>query len=385
MQCLLVLTAVAAVTICGPSSLAADSPPAADHISRLIADLGSIEYTVREAASEELAQIGLPAFAALQSAANHPDREVRYRAQRVLGIIRRHDVERRLEAFLSGKDGSDDYPLPGWTRFSKTYGEGPEQRKLFVDMQRADGELLRAIEENPRKAEETLTARMAQAEQTLQLGAQSISFSQVVASLFVAAEPDVSLRGRPLSVLFSQCFQPSVREAIDGAGRREMPRKMLGAIISRADDMTAFQAMSVAAQFKLPEGIVPATRILKAHDGARTAALTQHALITIARLGDASHLPLVESDKLLHDSSQVAKFNENETTYTMEVRDVALATAVVLHKQDLRDYFEIPQNQRLDDPQMTLLNARYIGFSSQQRRAAAFTKWDKFKAEQPSR
>jgi hypothetical protein len=160
---------------------------------------------------------------------------------------------------------------------------------------------------------------------------------------------------------------------------------MLGAIVSRADEMTAFQAMSVAAQFKLPEGIIPAMRIIKAHDGARTAALTQHALITIARLGDASHLPLIENDKLMRDSSQVAKFNENETTYTMEVRDVALATALVLRKQDLRDYFEIPQNQRLDDPQMTLLNARYIGFSSEPRRAAAFAKWEKYKAEQPSR
>src|SRR5437868_1989994 len=91
---------------------AAEKLPTADKIAHLITDLGSEEYTVRESASEELTRIGLPAFAALEAAANHPDREVRYRSQRVLGIIRRHDIERRLEAFLSGKDEEEDYPLP---------------------------------------------------------------------------------------------------------------------------------------------------------------------------------------------------------------------------------------------------------------------------------
>ena len=129
-----------------PPLPASEKLPAADRIARLISDLGSEEYTVRESASDELTRIGLPAFSALEAAARHADREVRYRSQRVLGIIRRHDIERRLEAFLSNKDESDDYPLPGWNRFSKAYGDGPDQRKLFVEMTRADAELMRAIE-----------------------------------------------------------------------------------------------------------------------------------------------------------------------------------------------------------------------------------------------
>lgn len=367
-----------------PALPADDSLPTADKIARLIADLGSDEFSVRESASQELMRIGLPAFAALEAAAKHPDREVRYRSQRVLGVIRRHDVERRLEAFLSGKEDTDDYPLPAWNRFSKTFGDGPEQRKLFVEMQRGDNDLLRALEESPRRAADLLTLRVQQSQQVMQLNAHAATLGQITASLFVASEPDVTVPALTLSLLFSQCFQPAIRETIATGSRREIPRKMLGTIVTRSDNFSAFQAMTVATQFKLAEGIVPATRILKNYDGRTAAPMAQRALITIADLGDASHLPLVDNDKLMHDTTQVAQFRENETSFTIQIRDVALAAALVLSKQDLKDYFDVPRNQPFSDPQMIFLNPRLIGFSSDAKRAEVFAKWEKYKAEQPA-
>src|SRR5690349_13266538 len=105
-------------------------------VGQLIAELGSDEFAVREAATDQLAHIGLPAFSALAGAAHHPDRDVRKRAEHVLDLIRQHDHERRLEAFLSGKDDGEEYPLPGWSRFRKSYGDEAAARALFVDMQR---------------------------------------------------------------------------------------------------------------------------------------------------------------------------------------------------------------------------------------------------------
>ena len=104
---------IALLACLNAAGAAADDLAVAERVARLIADLGSEEYTVRERATDELARIGLPAFVALEAAANHADREVRYRSQRVLGIIRRHDNERRLEAFLTGKHDTTDYALPG--------------------------------------------------------------------------------------------------------------------------------------------------------------------------------------------------------------------------------------------------------------------------------
>lgn len=373
------------VAALAPVSLSAVDQAAApaDRIARLIAELGSDEFTTRESASAELARIGLPAFAALEGAARHPDREVRLRSERVLNLIRQHDQERRLDAFLNGQDDGEEYPLPGWNRFRKDYGDDSQTRLLFVEIQRADPELMKALEDSARRATDLLNHRAAEVQQAMQQGTQQVSLGQVVAALFVAAEEDVSVPLPSLLTLFTQCYQPTIREVISSSARRGVPRKMLGAIIARSEDFAAYQAMNVANQFKLSEGIVPATRLLKNYDANRgmVANMAQAALMTIAQLGDASHLPLVETDKLLNDAAQVAQFQENGTTYVIQLRDVALAAAVVLSKQDLRAFFEIPPNQTLTEPQMIFLNARLIGFASDEKRAAAFEKWAKYKAQ----
>src|SRR5688500_14145759 len=73
--------------------LAADEHrPSADtdveRITALVKRLGSDEFSSRESATEQLTKIGLPAFKPLEEAVESPDREVRYRAARILGIIR---------------------------------------------------------------------------------------------------------------------------------------------------------------------------------------------------------------------------------------------------------------------------------------------------------
>jgi hypothetical protein len=151
------------LVVAGSQTLAAEkaAPPAAnaERIAELVKQLGSDEFTIRESATEALTQIGLPAFAALEAAGKNPDREIRYRSQRILGLIRQLDMQRRLEAFLAGKDEGEGYQLPGWDRFKKTYGDEPQSRTLFVEMQRADAELLRSLEEGPRSAAEMIVLR----------------------------------------------------------------------------------------------------------------------------------------------------------------------------------------------------------------------------------
>jgi hypothetical protein len=379
-SCLLVAVAMLASPVIAQEPAA--TPPSPDRITQLIANLGSEEYALRESASEELAQIGLPAFTALEAAATHPDREVRYRSQRVLSLIRQHDTQRRLEAFLSGKEAQGDYPLPGWTRFRKAYGDDGPSRTLFVSMQRADPELMKSVEAGARQAAEMVGQRANQHHQTLQAGNQQLSLGQVAATLFVAAEEDVSLSPQTVNTLLSHCHQASFRDAMNGGVRREIPKKMLGTVIRKSDELAAYQAMSVAYQFNLPEGIVPAEKILGTPVQNRSAPMAQLALMTVSRLGNATHLPLVE--KLLSDTSQLSRMQDNTTVYEVQLRDAALAAAVLLTKQDIKTYFDVPANQSLSDPQMIFFNARVIGFATAQKRAAVFEKWAKYKAQLPN-
>lgn len=360
----------------------APGPSAAERVTELIANLGSDEYALRESASDELARIGLPAFSALESAALHPDREVRFRSQRVLSLIRQHDVQRRLEAFLVGQEASGDNPFPGWSRFRKAYGDDPQSRALFVSIQRAEPELMAALESGARPAADLLGQRANQHRQTLQADNQQLSLGQVAATLFVAAQEDIVIPSQTMNALLSHCHQPSFRDSMSAPSRREIPKKMLGAVIRRSDEAAAFQAMSVAYQYNMPEGIAPAEKILSAPAGSRSAPMAQLALMTVARLGDLSHLPLVE--KLLSDGSQLSRMQDNTTVYDVQLRDAALAAAVILTKQDIKAYFDVPGNQSLSDPQMIFFNARVIGFASAEKRAAVFEKWAKYRAQQAS-
>jgi hypothetical protein len=349
-----------------------------ERISTLIEALGSDDYTLREQASEELTRIGLPAYSELARAAGHPDREVRYRAQRILGVVRQHDMRRRLEAFLSGKAVDDDDSLPGWRRFKSTYGDDSAARNLFVEMQRADPELLHALEVGPRVAADLVTQRTVQYQQVIQFGGEELSLGEIAATLFVAAEKDVELPMQSLTTIFSQCFQPGFRDAVSTGTRRAIPRQMLATLIEGSEDFAAYQAMNVAYQLNMPEGIVPALKILKREGADRQAHMAQYALMTVARLGDASHLPEIE--KLLDDTSLVTRMQENQTVYDVQLRDAALAATVLLSKAELSDFFDIPEAQRTLDPQMIFFNARLIGFPSDEKRAAAFAKWEQHKA-----
>jgi hypothetical protein len=246
---------------------------------------------------------------------------------------------------------------------------------LFVEMQRADVQVLLALDEHPRSAADLLAERMVVSQQARQAAPDQISFGQVAAAFFVAAQPDVTLDSQTLASLFSLCYQPAVREALNGGARRELPRKLLGSIISRSEGLDAFQAMNVARQFDMREGLVAASNILKGHETRRMAPMVQYALITLAKLGDESHLPIVNTPQLLSDATQVTQFKEGETTFVIQLRDVALATAIVLSKQDLKSYFGPSAGDTAGDPQNIFLNARVIGFATEDERTAVFAKW----------
>lgn len=356
-------------------------------IKQLIEGLGADEFSAREAATEQLSRIGLPAFKAVEEAVHHSDREVRYRAERILARIRQLDLQRRLDAFLRGAEATDDYSLPGWSRFKKIYGDDSHSRAVFVDLTKADAELLQALETNPKTAAEATSTRVVQYQQLAALqqvpgqSALQLSFGQVAALLFIAGEDDVTLSQSAAQAIFNLCNQQSMAEAVTNGARREIPRQMLANVILKSEDWASYQAMLLAKKFNMKEGLVPAERILK---GNRQPHMAYYALATIAAMGSSDeHLPLVE--KLLSDQNVVTQMHEKDKViYKIEVRDAALATALFLTKQDLKTYFPVREGQTIGDPQQVLTNPRIIGFADEAKRAETFKKWTEYRAKNPS-
>src|SRR5436190_1806649 len=140
----------------------ANSPAASagpSDVKTLIAQLGDAKFAARKSAGEKLAKIGLPAYQALEEATRDGDREIRYRAEKILSIIRQNDLNRRLTIFLASLDSPEDRTLPAWPRFKAAHGNTAVSRSLFVEMQRVEGELLAQLEVDPRKATDLLSKR----------------------------------------------------------------------------------------------------------------------------------------------------------------------------------------------------------------------------------
>ena len=222
--------------------------------------------------------------------------------------------------------------------------------------------------------------RTAQLQEALRFGQQQqASLGQVAATLFVAAEEDVALPVQTMSLVLNQCFQPGFRDILTNSQHRDMPRKMLGSIIRRSDGQVAYAAINVANQLNLPEGIEPAVKLL---NNPPQPHMVPQALMMVTKSGDAAHLPAIE--KLLENKTVITTSTDgnNKVKYELQVRDTALASAVLLSKQELRNYFD-PQVQQITDIQQVIYNARLIGFADEESRTKAFDKWAKYKASLP--
>ena len=58
----------------------------------------------------------------MEDATRAGDREIRYRAEKILAVIRQNDLNRRLTIFLASLETPEDRTLPSWTRFKAAFG-----------------------------------------------------------------------------------------------------------------------------------------------------------------------------------------------------------------------------------------------------------------------
>ena len=357
-------------------------------IAALVGDLGSDRFAVREAASDKLARIGSPALAALEEARANPDREIRFRAERIQNLIGKNDLERRLAAFAAGI-AADESALPAWKRFSEGYGDSESSRRLFIELQRADAELLAALERDPRSAVELLGQRLQErAGGGRRNNSASTSAGEIAAYLFVAAESDVPVSANSQNLLLGLYDQATRREplpAIDAG----ITRQMLGRFISRCEGAAAYAAFQLAVEQNLKEGLAPALHLVNQGNQANPQAIWM-ALECIAKFGDASHIPAVEG-QLKNETStgtfQGTVIRDGQTvrlTRERKVCDVALGCLVHLTGQKLADYFGETVPVRATASRYRF-NLPEIGFESGDAgdapRAAALQKWVEYRAQ----
>lgn len=336
----------------------------------LVQDLGDEQFSIRERATSQLIEMGLPAKEALDEGRQHADREIRYRCERILAIVEEIDFQRRLAAFAAGRTNGED-ELPAWTRFRTLYGDDGDARAFFVEMQKAEPGMLKAVHEGPQGVGQVVDARCLELQQAQQIS-RSVSIGSIAALLFAVGDTEVHLNFRTGSYLYSICSRPELQNAMDDAARKKFVRGMLGTWIKRADGFTAHQTLALAMRFDLKEGLVPAVKILE--NRGNPAYVRQNAIVAIAKLGDDSHTKLLES--LLDDATKYTTQRLNNVNYEAQIRDIALAALLIMKKQDAKKFgFD-----RIQQHPTNIFITNTVGFQDDETRGKALAKWKEFKA-----
>jgi hypothetical protein len=346
----------------------------ADEAARLVPDLGSGSFAIREAATNRLIKMPIEVKLVLETACKDADPEIRTRARRILVNVIDADFQRRLALFSEDEDDSKHYDLPGWSRFRKLAGSDRNARNLFIEIQRAESALMESLEIGRDAAATALEKCLQQrAFQGRYSAGGTPPLGTVAAVLFVASDKELALSEDYALLVSELLYLPSFRQSL-ATGRQSEPLKtILAAWISRdPGPNVTVRNLPLAVQYNLKEGFEPAVRLL-----AQPGLVPDYkaaALVTIAKFGGKEHLRLVEP--YLDSADVLRRTDVNGVIYVTELRDVALFASIRLAGQEPKDF----GFTRMGASDQLFYQFGNMGFRSLSGRDEAFKKWSQWRA-----
>ena len=401
---------VALIVAVGPVAAASPNPndlivpPAEQARAReLVRKLGSEVYDTREAAHGELAKMGRLAFPSLMEGINAtPSSEAGFRCRELLPQACAADLQARIDTFLADTEGKYDHDLPGWNQFRKVTGNSKAARTAFTELlgEAENRDILLAVG-GPANDLDTIVAARKQEIYNWRIGRipgrpigagvgpvggpasrREPTVADVVTLLF--AESQVPSKNVPRGIVALSIFTtPTVVAAISDGSEKGRVYKALAAhwIETREDPASLYQGMNFATTLGLNDQAIGAAAKLVANTGGATS-YRLYAVMTLARLEAKQHLPVVEA--LLTDETQpgarVVRFvGGQQVNHEAQVRDVALAAALLLTGQEPTDYGFTTQYGDSGPNKYNYMN----WILAADRRAAAFEKWKAWRADHP--
>jgi hypothetical protein len=378
------LSSLLAIGLAGAAMAGSPDPKSlevpADELSRareLVQQLGSDQYTTREKAEQELAKMGRLARPVLLEAANtDPNQEVRARCSSLLPKATALDLKARIDVFLADADGKYEHDLPGWHQFR---GVLREEWSLFGFDVWSD----RSLDKPARAVFAEIIASPENRQIMMAAGGSKSELASIASArrqeLFAQKFPRAMVRGgrvigasttlgRDITVddmatlLFVESLVPSkfapratsIERLISASGFSNAARdtddkgRVLLALASawidsRSDPIDLYQTMTIARNLGLTEQGCRVSAKLLTTAGV-VGIYRGMAASNLASFGNKDHIPLL--DKALADSTvaltvrehAVGKAIDERQTCDVQVKDMALAAAVILSKQKLEDY-----------------------------------------------
>jgi hypothetical protein len=356
------------------------SKPDASKAAELVRDLGDSRFKVRENAARELKKLGRGAKPALLAGMKSADPEIWNRCVQLLPEVMALDLKARVDAYLADTEGKLKHDLPMMERYQKIVGNDGHARKLFAELVKNNAGFLESCEQNPKLAGEKYNLRAQEIQQQLYgpwSGGQprpQLLTADIAAVFLVGADKELSKNitennFNPVSnLLWQQPFQNALRNGDQAPTFRKL---FFAWAENRTDVNSLSQALSVIQNMNLKEGMEFAARVMKMKDlqiWTRAQAVT-----VVGKMGGKEHV--ADLTAMFDDKTQVTNIQWNNVQISTQINDIALAQAVRVTGQSYKDYgFDALQTQP------NLIDAyHYHGFSTDEKRTAAFKKWKDWK------
>ena len=148
------------------------------------------------------------------------------RAKRLLARVNRTDVEIALDSYLADKDSKLILKLPSWEHFKKIIGKDQNARTMFVEMYTAEGNLLAALDHDPKGFETALQHALQQIQQNLYTPwgqVNQMPMCQVVALLFAATDTRATTNINSFYMVTNLFYQQNIQQGFKAnAGARKL-------------------------------------------------------------------------------------------------------------------------------------------------------------------
>jgi hypothetical protein len=348
------------------------TPAQRDQAKTWVRQLGERSYKIREQAQNKLLEMGKAAIPLLEEGAKESDLELSSRCKRLLELAQRTDTEVALALYMSKHDDSRLLKLPSWDRFSKMIGTDGTAKKLYVDMYCAESTMLSDMDRNPREFGPRLLAHLQEIQRNMYTPfgrANPIPHHRVLALLFMATDPNVTKDIQSFYLLNNLFYQQHIQQGFrDNAGSRKL---LMAFLEQRNNANTAQQIFYIAKQLGLKEALPMA---LKSVNDKTVPGYTRGAaLLFIGQMGGKEHIKDIE--KLLEDTTNLQTVRFGTTTINAQMRDVALASLILLSGQNAQEY-NFPYLQQFHGIRADFnLPPYYYGFSDDAGRQTALKKW----------
>ncbi len=351
-------------------------------VKAMINKLSSASFSERQQASSELLRVAPEFVGLLENVATTSTGETQLRLRMILPQLRRRLFDDQLEAFLKQPSIETAQRLPQWGRFEKICGHDEEALSIFGQILAAESRLfatrLFAVHELPPLLEIRTEEIAGKCNGQLD---EEFPAAAVAAVMLLGSEPETRLVRATSTNISSALDDPRFSRLITDGVHSLCLRRIVEAWIVR-NGIAAERPLLFAMRHNLASGRIVARRVIDSNSRRPDMILS---LLCLARLNNATDLPLIES--LLNNETvlwpQRGQIGKNpvpgeaplETNYQVRTRDVALVAAAQLRGISPTD---IGIAARASD--VTLFAVDSIGFSTDEARSRSLAAYRKLAA-----